>query len=311
VSLLLLIALSCTGLAESLEERVKLLEERVKQLEEKLADKEGIASDGSFSLGNNWYYSTISGERDEYIEGIFLAMFPEFVRIFGADMMSHKPVTIFNEPDASAPMAIPMGKTMRIRLAQGNTSFWAQMIYQLSHEMTHYVFFAHFPHANQANYGEIEDKEKSDWNEEIICEAIALYMLKYMAENWEKCSLSKINPTFGSAIKDYLKNEYDRTENLPLKSEGEVIPLADFHKTFNRESGKNDRMAERNYLYDLFVSVEVKTIGEVFNMYKHYNKEYRSIDYAYWMKETKYPAFVEKVGGIQPKLQCLQLQCPR
>jgi hypothetical protein len=113
--------------------------------------------------------------------------------------------------------------------------------------------------------------------------------------------LSKNNPTFGSAIKNYLKNEYAKTKNLPLKSEGEAIPFADFHKTFNK--GTHDRTTERNYLYDLLVSEEAETRGDVINMYKHFNKEYRCIDYEAWKKNTEFPDFVEKMRKIQPQLK--------
>ena len=311
--LVLLVSNNCYGEVESLKERIAQLEERVAQLEAKIAASSEIFtpierghSDRMFPLGNNWYYSTSNGERDEYIEEVFAALFSEFIRIFGEEAMSHKPVTIYNVPGAASPMAIPLGKTMRIRLVQNSTGFWAQLVYQLSHEMTHYMFFSYFPHADQGNYGEVDDKEKSSWNEEIICEAMSLYMLKYMSDNWEKCALSKINPAFNSALKEYLDNEYKRTKNLPLKSEGDAVPFGDFHARFNRTTNDLDNhITERNYLYDLFVSTNAETIGEIGNMYKHYNKEYRYIDYASWIKAANNPDFIKKISAIQPRLSCL------
>ena len=307
---LFLLAVSCSsncfGETEALIERIKLLEERVRQLEIKLADKEDGNTNGQFSLGNNWYYSTTSGERDEYIEGIFSAMFPEFVRVFGNEAMTHKPVTIFNAPNESSPMAIPRGKTMQIRIVQGNTSYWAQMIYQLSHEMTHYAFFSYFPHADQSNYSTIFENEQSSWNEEIVCEAMSLYMLKYVADNWEKCSLAKINPTFDSPLKEYLTNEYNRGKGHTLKSAGDAVPFEGFHKNFNKATdARNSRLAERNYLYDLLIAADAESIGEIRNMYKYFNKEFRHIDYSAWIKGAKKPNFIEKLSAIQPKLKPL------
>jgi len=231
-------------------------------------------------------------------------MFAEFVRIFGEKAMSHKPVTIYNLPGSSSPMTIPLGKTMRIRIAQNNTSYWAQMVYQLSHEMAHYAFFTYFPLVDQDNYADIDEKKKSSWNEEIICEAMSLYMLRYMADHWEKCALSKINPTFDKSLKEYLDNEYKRAQQLPLKSEGDDVPFGDFHAQFNKTANKSDNhIMERNYLYDLFIAADAETIGEVLNMYKHYNEEFHYIDYASWIKEASNPDFIKKVGAIQPKLK--------
>ena len=255
-------------------------------------------------LEHNWYCSTSTGERDEYIEGIFHCLFSEFVKIFGEDVMSHKPVTIFNDPDAHTPRTIPLGEEIRIRLRLPKTSYWAKMIFQLSHEMTHYAFFSYFPHANQENFKKNFENETSSWNEEIICEAMSLYMLKLAAENWEKCSLVQINPKYNAAIENYLKDEYNRSKKFPLKSEGSYIPATDFHKNFNQKScvDRDNHNSETNYLYDLFTSVNAKTIGEVLDMYKYFNKDHRCIDYAAWIKNANNPVFIENVSVIQPKL---------
>jgi hypothetical protein len=193
---------------------------------------------------------------------------------------------------------------MRIRLVQPQTTYWAQMVYQLSHEMTHYAFFSYFPRADQANYHEVFENEQSSWNEETICEAISLYMLKYVADNWAKCSLAKLNSSFDSPLKEYLKNEYNRGNGRSLTNAGDAIPIADFHTMFNKATdGRNKRLAERNYLYDLLISADAETIGEIRNMYKYYDKEYRCIDYPAWSKNTKKADFIEKMSAIQPKLK--------
>ena len=63
-----------------------------------------------------------------------------------------------------------------IMLSVENYSYWCQVIYQLSHELTHCFIYCHNKSENK----------KSKWIEETICEAISLYFLKYFGSNWYK-----------------------------------------------------------------------------------------------------------------------------
>ena len=264
---------------------------------------EGNAS-GIFSLGkHNWYYATSSGERDIYIEGVFSAMFQEFARIFGYDTMTHKLIMVYNSTEAAYPMTAPYNELILIRLSQEKTSYWAQMIFQLSHEMTHYAYFSFFPEANQDNF---ESLGKTRWNEEIVCEAMALYMLKYMSENWCSCVLSSINTSFDASIRRYLENEYSKadTSAYPLKSVGDTITINEFHRRFNETASERyEHATERNYLFNLFVSVDSSTIGEILSMYRYFNSEFNCIDYDLWIANATNTDFIEKVSAIQPRFR--------
>lgn len=259
-----------------------------------------VNEEALFSLDNNWSYSTDSGEKDIYIESIYATLFEEFVRLFGRDAMTYKPAIIHNNPNASNPKTSPLGDVTVITLHQEKTSYWSQLIFQLSHEMMHYAFFSKRPDADLSNY----DEKFSQWNEEIICEAMALYMLDYMAENWEKCALSERNATYDAVNRIYLENEYNDSAGLPMKSKENRTYSPEEFKALSDQanSDRENHNTESNYLYDLLVSVDSENIKELLNMYDFYNEEYDYIDYISWQQKADNSEFIAKVSAIQPQV---------
>jgi len=260
-----------------------------------------------FPLRDGWYYTTASGTRDPYIEGIFAPLYSKFVELFGRPVMTHTTVIIFCDVNAPCPMLMPYVDRYYLRLAQQSTEYWSQMIYQLSHEMMHFAFFASFPEYNQNDLAMLLDTQRSAWNEEIIAEAISLYMLRYMSENWQRSPLAQANPGYASAIRSYLESVYNEASQYPrpLKSAGEYVRREDFHSTFNRTCYANraDHMTERNHLYNLFLSARTEDIGEIINAYRYFNRDYKYIDYAAWISNARNPEFIRGVSAIQPRLQ--------
>jgi len=260
-----------------------------------------------FPLGGGWYYTTASGTADPYIEGIFPPLYNKFVELFGRQVMTHTTVIIFCDANAPCPMIMPYVDRYYLRLAQQSTEYWSQMIYQLSHEMMHFAFFASFPGYNQNDLAMLLDTQRSAWNEEIIAEAISLYMLRYMSENWQRSPLAQANPGYSSAIRSYLESVYNEASQYPrpLKSAGDYVRRENFHRTFNRTCYANraDHMTERNHLYNLFVSARNEDIGEIINAYRYFNRDYKYIDYAAWISNARNPEFIRGVSAIQPRLQ--------
>jgi len=255
--------------------------------------------DAIFPLIGNWYYSTSSGEKDEYIEGIFNSIYPEYVSVFSEQAMQYKPVIIFNNPDEPNPVTSPLGDVTIITLSQDKTSYWSQLIFQLSHEMTHYAYFSLTPDVDIFK-GDWDDMN-SVWNEEIICEAMSLYMLDFLstAENWDKCSLSDINPGFYTANKEYLEDEYNDTAgSFPFNefycTPDEFQMISDF-----ADENRGQHSLQRNLAYDLFVEYGNSVIGEVLDMYSYYNADYDYIYYDEWAKNAKNNEFITKLSDIQ------------
>ena len=258
-------------------------------------------ADAIFQLNDNWYYSTDSGEKDKYIEGIFSTLYPQYSAIFGEDAMSYKPVIIYNSPDAPNPVTSSYEGYTIITLSLDKTSYWSQMIFQLSHEMTHYAFYSLTPNATIEN-GDWDDMF-SQWNEEIICEAMSLYMLRFMSENWAECPLSKSNRTYGSSVGEYLEDVYNKYKDNALLSDSSALSGEDFQAL--SDAANKDRArhgAETHYCYDLYVKYGNNVIGEVLNMYRYYNPKYDDIDFASWAKETRYTDFVKELSRIQPEI---------
>lgn len=247
----------------------------------------------AISLGGNWsYISDNTGERDNNIESIFHFIYTRYERIFGIEVMNFRSCTIYNDKNAPNPKTIPNydNNTIRIRLALSDTRYWTQLAYQLSHEIMHCVY-----------YSTCWNQSYSKWNEEIICEAMSLYMLNQLAQNWDSCSLSGISKVYQTSVLSSLNSAYGKA-TLPLKSTQPPITMQEFQElSLHANTDRNDHKAERNYLYDCFLNAKIEELRELINMYKYYsNKKY--VDYPQWIKKSAYPEFVRKLSAIQPNI---------
>lgn len=110
----------------------------------------------------NWLIQRCEGA--EYLDSLLEFLLPEYIRIFGQDIMTTTPCIVHNDPDSECPY-FHHTTPLKIRLSMSELSYWAQMVYQLSHELCHY-----------AMYQTKQDKTKTlSWFEEIVCEAMSLY----------------------------------------------------------------------------------------------------------------------------------------
>ena len=76
-------------------------------------------------------------ECTEYLFEIQKFLFIEYSRILGDDIMYAEPCRIYNDPQTECPMIIINTTPILIRIAQTSLSYWAQTIFQLSHELCH------------------------------------------------------------------------------------------------------------------------------------------------------------------------------
>ena len=184
---------------------------------------------------SKWTVAVFDGS--EYVKHLLGFLLPEYTRLFGVETMNGERCIVFNDPKADCPMLITSTVPVMIRLAQASTVYWAQTVYQLSHEMCHYAI-------RQRK----TDKHFSiKWLEETFCEAMSLYALEYAARNWYRCPLSQKAPMFSAAFVNYIEDELRRPPQNDLSSCDTIEALRVCNQ--NAESRRAGRIRERNTLY--------------------------------------------------------------
>ena len=177
-------------------------------------------------------------EHSDYLESILAFLLPEYERIFGAEVMNAAPCVIYNEPASECPMFCHT-TPLKIRLSLESFQYWAQIIYQLSHEMCHFAI-----------HQKKQDKTRTlSWFEEIVCEAMSMYALHYAAENWNACKLSLLNPNFAHAIKEYLDNILEKPGSDGFKQCTTIEKLRDYENQEKPENHRETHIRERNQIY--------------------------------------------------------------
>lgn len=126
-----------------------------------------------------------------------------------------------------------------VHLTMKAFSYWCQVIFQLSHELTHYFIYCHCK----------EDGHEADWIEETICEAMSLYLLSWYRDNWKKLSLYKYNTTYDKSVGEYLENELRKEGNDRLSWCGSYQELLEIDRT--SQDHREERRTERNKLFVL------------------------------------------------------------
>lgn len=228
-------------------------------------------------------------ENITYLKSIFKFLMGEFCRIFGRDTMYNEKCTIFNDPTADCPMLIINCNPVKIRLVQSELSYWAQTIYQLSHELCHYAIRQH--------------KDNKDftlsWFEEIICESMSLYFLYYCASNWNKCELYNTNPLFSQSIMNYLNCLLEQNKTNFLKSCDTYKKLAKYNEIaqIDRAGHRN----ERNHLFQAIVRQPLEC--SAFCEYQKYVNPYDkiTINFEKWQQDNP-SQIIKALQDVQPMI---------
>lgn len=135
-------------------------------------------------LINNWILIEHTQDEIEYMGPLFSFVLGQFVEIFGDKLMKAELCVVFNEANAPYPMLITSQDPIRLRVNVVLLNYWAQFIYQLSHELTHYVIRQYKENRNSI----------IKWFEETLCEAMSLYILRQSSTKWSNCALSITKP---------------------------------------------------------------------------------------------------------------------
>ncbi|HAT4185390.1 TPA: hypothetical protein I9007_000877 [Clostridium perfringens] len=240
------------------------------------------------SRNNFLIYSTEDASENVSIKNILEHMLIEFDLIFTKSLTTLEPCYISKNYALGYPILITNEDNLRISLAVDSYRKWNQTVYQLSHELCHYIL-------NQTSNG----KKILKWFEETLCEAMSLYILDFFYETWSDCKLSHNDIEYKQNFKTYLDDILEKTPTNGLKNCKTIDDL--FIINFNSERDRSDRISERNYLFELFKSN--KDQKEKMALIKDYQKYISSngltIDFAKWYEDTG-EEFIQKLSEIQP-----------
>ncbi|XZL75289.1 hypothetical protein ACSXA3_08095 [Clostridium perfringens] len=241
------------------------------------------------SRNNFLIYSTEDTFENESIKSILEHMLIEFDLIFTKSLTTVELCYIFKDYDSECPMLITNDpNSLKIRLSLESYTNWCQCVYQLSHELCHYIL-------NQTSNG----KETLKWFEETLCEAMSLYILDFFYETWSDCKLSHNSIEYKKHFKAYLDNILEKPSTDGLKNCKTIDDLSIIN--FNSERDRSDRISERNYLFELFKSNkgQKEKIALIKDYQKYLSSNSLTIDFAKWYEDTG-EEFIQKLSKIQP-----------
>ncbi|MDR0937225.1 MAG: hypothetical protein LBM98_11145 [Oscillospiraceae bacterium] len=220
-----------------------------------------------------------------------------FIEIFGAGALSKEQCIIYNDASANCPMLVrecnhKLIHPICIRLNCSDLSYWAQFIFQFSHELTHYVIRQY----------KVDKSAIIKWFEETICEAMSLYIVKLAGERWTECELASVKSSFGNSLVEYYQNKYNTTAESALSNCKSLSDLKELDQCC--ESNRVARSIERNYLFDSFVSMPYSIQSLVYYplfMRGDLSAGYYTVNFADWTSSSNYSPLVDCLQNIQPK----------
>ena len=227
-----------------------------------------------------------SNENIDSLIKIAQFLFIEFNHIFGQDIISGDECLIFNDKEAECPEIFTTATPIILRLSQKSLNYWCQTIFQLSHELCHYAISQHKDNKNIT----------LSWFEEIVCEAVSLYFLKWASDNWHLCELYQSNPWYSKSIADYLNNELNKKGTTEFINCTSLDALRRYEQTLstNRETHRN----ERNYLYQYIL--KEPTQSKCFCDYTRYiDSNGITIDFNKWL-DMENSQLLRIAASLQP-----------
>ena len=201
-----------------------------------------------------------------------------------------KSLLILDSNNIDVPMYIK--EQQLIILSIEDTSYWCQVIYQLSHELCHMYI--------QKN--SLETEEYLVWFEETLCEAFSYLVLEECSKRWLKCELSKVNSRYNANITDYLRN-------LLQKKNGEKLSLCktiEDLRIINSESERkrDERAAERALIYHA-MNKYLNDLPIILTYRKYIlPPEKLLIDFSSWKHSYPDNKLIGEMEKIQPKISC-------
>lgn len=218
-----------------------------------------------------------------------------FKKIFLEDFINGEQCEIYNDIQADSPMLVYTENPclLRLSLPEGY-GLWNQYIYQLSHELVHYVIRQTKSRTQKFNINSV-------WFEETLCEAFSLYTLKWSADNWSQCELSQLNSDYQIKIENYLEAIL---KNL-LESKKPEIDNLEQLLTLNRISQDKEGRTIRNSwvleFYTLFCN-QHQSIKTLLDYHKYESDILPIIDFSKWINDNEEDrTFIQNLSRVQPR----------
>jgi len=228
---------------------------------------------------------------------LFKFVLPMFEVIFGEAIMSKEACCVeIDENNPAAPIFVTNSNPIRIILS-ANHKFWCQVIYQLSHELTHYA-------VRQNTIYQYATCAVSAF-EEPAAESMSMYIIKLCGEQWDNCDLYSNNPGYAKYLDEYKRNIYANINGEKPKtySEWEYISKG-YTGTHVNGAGRPNVSIMRNYLYDTFVDMPSAIEAFIrYPLYLHSIPYELLIDGVRWEEhEPENTEFIRKICSIQPQM---------
>ena len=175
----------------------------------------------------------------------------------------------------------------QVHLTMTKYSYWCQVIFQLSHELTHYFIYCHCK----------DERQKASWIEETICEAISLYFLAWYGENWEKTLIYRYNTGYGKSVNEYLENEIQNKGTRRLTLCQSYQELMEIDRT--SQERREDRQAERNELFNL---IHARDIFGLISYRDYIIQDKKILDCNRYLEDYTYNFPVRYLCDLQKKI---------
>ena len=231
----------------------------------------------------------------EYAVGLIM----EFGRIFGVRDIHNEPCTVVNDPDAELFGLIADTKPIILQTAvdmtQPSNLFRAQYIYQLAYGLTQYALRQQKPDPDVI----------VKWFENTVCDAMAIYMLEQLANNWRRyADTANLNADDVCDMKLYAcEQQYAHAEKdvLDYCRDLNDLKLIEADSDINRK----DRGQSRNYILNTLRIPDMdRSISQISDYTQYINDDKLTIDFERWADESRQHALlIANLGDIQPNIE--------
>lgn len=236
----------------------------------------------------NWLIEWLPEERKNLqwatLSSFVILLVQDLLKISNDEVQS---ILILDAENTNVPMY--MKEQQLIRLSVDNTSYWCQVIYQLSHELCH----MYIQKANPTT-------EYLIWFEETLCEAFSCLVLDECSRKWKECKLSEVNPRYGNSIKSYLSDLLRKKSGNELSKCRTIEDL----KKINGESEnrRHERISERNLVYNA-MRKHINDLPIILTYRKYIlPPDNLLIDFPEWKLSYPDNKFLAEIEIIQPEI---------
>lgn len=240
----------------------------------------------TISTLKNWLIERQSENKKNYqwimLSSFIILLSQKLLKITNDEIQSF---LILDAENTDVPMYVK--EQQLIRLSVIDTSYWCQVIYQLSHELCH----MYIQKANSTT-------EYLVWFEETLCEAFSYLVLDECSKRWGECELSKINSGYENSIKSYLLNLLNEKPGNELSTCKTIEDLRKINK--ESEDKRQERALERNIVY--YAMQKYITDLPVILTYRNYvlPPDKLLIDFSKWKLTYPTNKLLSEIEKIQP-----------